>query len=192
MLFRSDLKGETTRPARYGDVLILVRRRTHLAIYERALRAAGVPFLTSRQGGLLDTLEAQDLVALLSFLVSPFADLELAHALRSPVFGCSDEDLIALAAAGEGAWWQRLQRVTERECSAALRRACELLARWIERTDTAPVHDQLDRIYFEADVIQRYANAVPAAMRESVCANLHAFMQRALDVDSGRYPSLPR
>jgi len=180
------------RTAEYRDVMILVRRRTHLAIYERAMRQAGIPFVTSRQGGLLDTLEAQDIVALLEFLVSPFANLKLAHALRSPVFGCADEDLIALAAAGDGTWWERLQRLAAGACSAALKRAHELLARWLERTDTAPVHDQLDRIYFEADVLRRYAQAVPAAMREAVGANLHAFMQRALDVDSGRYPSLPR
>jgi len=186
------LTNGATRPAEYRDVMILVRRRTHLAIYERALREAQIPFVTSRQGGLLDTLEAQDIVALLEFLVSPFADLRLAHALRSPVFGCADEDLIALAAAGDGTWWERLQRVAAGSCGAALKRAHDLLARWLERTDTAPVHDQLDRIYFEADVLRRYAQAVPGAMREAVAANLQAFMQRALDVDSGRYPSLPR
>jgi ATP-dependent helicase/nuclease subunit A len=190
----ADLKGAETRPADYRDVMILVRRRTHLAIYERALRHAGIPFVTSRQGGLLETLEAQDIVALLEFLVSPFADLKLAHALRSPVFGCEDEDLIALAAAGgrESTWWERLQRAAAGGCSAALERAHALLARWLERTGSAPVHDQLDRIYFEADVLRRYAQAVPKAMEAAVCANLQAFMQRALDTDSGRYPSLPR
>ena len=40
--------------------------------------------------------------------------------------------------------------------------------------------------------MQRYAQAVPAAMRGAVAANLQAFMQRALDTDAGRYPSLPR
>ena len=188
-----DPKGERARPAEYRDIMILVRRRTHLAIYERALRHAGIPFVTSRQGGLLDTLEARDMVALLEFLVSPFADLQLAHALRAPVFACSDEDLMALARAGDGrTWWERLQRVAAGECSPALRRAHELLARWLQRTDSAPVHDQLDRIYFEADVLHRYDQSVPKAMRETVRANLQAIMQRALDVDSGRYPSLPR
>jgi ATP-dependent helicase/nuclease subunit A len=190
----TDLKGEQTHPADYRDIMILVRRRTHLAIYERALRHAGIPFVTSRQGGLLETLEAQDVVALLEFLVSPFADLKLAHALRSPVFACADEDLIAIAAAGgrekEGTWWERLQHLAD--CSPALERARGLLAQWLARADALPVHDQLDRIYFEGDVMRRYAAAVPAAMRGAVLANLQAFMQRALDVDSGRYPSLPR
>ncbi len=192
----TDLKGEETRPAEYSDFMILVRRRTHLEIYERALRHAGIPFVTSRQGGLLDTLEAQDMVALLEFLVSPFADLKLAHALRSPVFACADEDLIAIAAAegkeNEDTWWERLQRLAARNCGPTLKRAHDLLMQWLERADSAPVHDQLDRIYFEADVLRRYHDAVPEAMRGAVLANLHAFLQRALDTDSGRYPSLPR
>ena len=192
----TDLEGSKTRPAGYGDIMVLVRRRTHLETYERALRRAGIPFVTSRQGGLLDTLEARDLVALLEFLVSPFADLKLAHALRSPVFDCSDDDLVAIASAGggenEGTWWERLQRVAVSGASPGLARARELLERWLGRTDSAPVHDQLDRIYFEGDVMRRYEAAVPPAMRGAVRANLQAFMQRALDVDSGRYPSLPR
>jgi ATP-dependent helicase/nuclease subunit A len=196
----ADMEGREFRAAEYRDVMLLVRRRTHLATYERALRIAQIPFVTSRYGGLLDTLEAKDIVALLEFLVSPFADLKLAHALRSPVFGCTDEDLKALAAAGgenhEGTWWERLCRVVagggSGDGGAALTRAHALLARWLARTDSAPVHDQLDRIYFEADVVDRYQQAVPEVMRGAVRANLQAFMQRALDTDSGRYPSLPR
>ncbi|MGH6624209.1 MAG: UvrD-helicase domain-containing protein, partial [Burkholderiaceae bacterium] len=79
--------GDGERLARWSDVLVLVRRRTHLIEYERALRDAGVPFISDRRGGLLATLEADDLTALLGFLTSPFADLKLAHALRSPIFG---------------------------------------------------------------------------------------------------------
>ncbi len=187
-----DERGEG-RPARYSDIMVLVRRRTHLAAYERALRREKIHYVTSRQGGLLDTLEARDLVALLGFLVSPFADLNLAHALRSPVFGASDEDLVAIAQAGDGSWWERLARLAgSAGPSPALARAHELLARWLARADTAPVHDQLDRIYFEGEVMSRYDAAVPEAMRGAVAANLHAFMQHALDTDAGRYPSLPR
>jgi ATP-dependent helicase/nuclease subunit A len=139
----ADMEGKAFRAAEYRDIMLLVRRRTHLAIYERALRIAQIPFVTSRYGGLLDTLEAKDIVALLEFLVSPFADLKLAHALRSPVFGCTDEDLKALAAAGgesrKGTWWERLCRVAPAEAAAtAARRSrghmrCSL-AGWSART----------------------------------------------------------
>ena len=66
--------------------MLLTRMRTHLRVYEDALKRAGIPFLTSRKGGLLETLEARDLSALLEFLVLPYADLKLAQVLRSPLF----------------------------------------------------------------------------------------------------------
>ena len=183
--------GEFARALRYQDIQVLVRRRSHLETYERALRHAQIPYVGSRLGGLLDTLEAGDLTALLQFLVVPFADIHLATALRSPVFSATDEDLIAVSGAEGGSWWQRLKRLVRDGCaSAALTRAHALLNAWISAVDLTPVHDLLDRIYFEADVLQRYEAAVPTPMRAGVAANLRAFMEVALSTDSGRYPSL--
>ena len=195
--------------ATYGDIMVLVRSRTHLAVYEQALRAKHIPFISSRRGGLLDTLEAEDVQALLMFLITPFADLALAQVLRTPIFACSDADLMHLSGfrieelglsgaeagyrAGGGAqssWWQRLQKLFEP--SSTLKRALELLQRWLALADKLPVHDLLDRIYFEGDVLARYSAVLPNEMRAKVTANLHAFMEIALSVDAGRYPSLPR
>jgi len=182
-----------SRPTEFRDILLLKRSRTRLEIYERALRAARIPYVSSRQGGLLDTLECADLTALLTFLITPFADLCLAQALRSPLFGCGDDDLMALAREPDGSWWARLHAVAGREQSSpALLRALSLLQGWLALTDTLPVHDLLDRIYFEGDLLPRYDAAVPEAMRGAVQANLHAFMEQALNMDSGRYPSLPK
>ncbi len=225
----------STRHATYGDIMVLVRKRTHLRIYEAALRVKNIPFLTSRRGGLLETLEAEDIQALLMFLIAPFADLQLAQVLRSPIFSCSDNDLMQLAAveiestvevlvnvesavphfaeagshvvrapnsvllAGEKGglggifWWSRLKHLAaSNNISPALQRAHHLLKDWLSRADKLPVHDLLDHIYFSADVAHRYAAAVPEAMRATVQANLQALLEVALDVDGGRYPSLPR
>ncbi len=179
------------RAARYGDIIVLVRNRTHLEVYEDALRARHIPFLSSRRGGLLDTLEAEDLQALLLFLITPFADLALAQTLRTPIFACSDDDLMRLAASDiEGSWWTRLQQLAEP--SPGLERAARLLKDWLALADRLPVHDLLDRIYFEGDVLARYAAVLSSELRAKVEANLHAFMEIALSVDAGRYPSLPR
>lgn len=192
-----DEKGKPRR-ASYGDIMVLVRKRTHLRIYEAALRVQNIPFLTSRRGGLLDTLEAEDIQALLLFLIAPFADLQLAQVLRSPIFSCSDNDLMQLAGLPaidekKASWWARLnQAVASGSASALLRRAQGLLHDWLSRADKLPVHDLLDHIYFSADVPHRYAAAVPEAMRATVQANLQALLEVALAVDGGRYPSLPR
>ncbi len=204
------------RRATYGDIMVLVRSRTHLAVYEEALRAKHIPFISSRRGGLLDTLEAEDVQALLMFLITPFADLALAQVLRTPIFACSDVDLMHLSGfrieelglsgveaelRAEGfsqssilnphsSWWQRLQHLDNP--SPTLQRAATLLQRWLALADKLPVHDLLDRIYFEGDVLARYSAVLPNEMCAKVTANLHAFMEIALSVDAGRYPSLPR
>jgi ATP-dependent helicase/nuclease subunit A len=95
-----------------------------------------------------------------------------------------------LATGEEASWWQRLQHLADP--SPALQRAIELLQRWLALADKLPVHDLLDRIYFEGDVLARYSAVLLPEMRAKVNANLHAFMEIALSVDAGRYPSLPR
>src|SRR5574340_349638 len=210
---KRDAQTDSTRAARPGDVMALVRKRTHLHVYERELEAAGIPFVTSRRGGLLHALEARDVIALIETLLLPHADLKLAHALKSPVFGCGDADLLRVfaPAAVDGArGWEGLRSLAGtpdcpptlhpqgagRGCigaeapTTALARAARLLTRWRALCGILPVHDLLDRIYFEGDLEARYAAAVPAAMRPQVAANLRAFMQLALNQDAGRYPTL--
>ncbi len=179
-------------PLRWSDMMILVRSRTHLLAYERGLRAAGVPFVSSRAGGLLDTLEASDLTALLRWLTMPADDLALAHLLKSPIGGATDDDLILLAR-GHGCWWQRLQQaVADDRAAPALARAQALLAGWLQASHHLPVHDLLDRVLHEGDLVRRYAIAAPHETRLQVLGNLDAFLALSLELDAGRYPSIAR
>jgi len=181
------------RPARYGDILLLARTRTQLAIYERELAAAGIPFVGAVRGGLLQTLEARDIAALLAFLVNPADDLALAQALASPLFACGDDELLALATRPEAGWWARLCRIASLpDAPPTLLRAAQLLADWREAAARLPAHDLLDRIYHQGQLRERYRQALPAARVERVDANLRALLLLALDLDGGRYPSLPR
>ncbi|MBW7900489.1 MAG: UvrD-helicase domain-containing protein [Rhodocyclaceae bacterium] len=185
--------GQDERPLRPGDVLLLVRTRARIKPVEQALAAAGIPFVAASRGGLLGSLEVTDLVALLEFLVTPAADLKLAHALKSPLFACADDDLLALAARSETGWRARLAALAgEGGGSAALRRAARLLDAWLPAAARLPAHDLLDRIYAEGEVLARYRLAVPEARRGAALANLEALLLLALDLDGGRYPSLPR
>jgi len=186
--------GDGPRPARWSDIYLLVRRKTHLPDYERAMREAGIPCLSPRRGGLLATLEALDLSALLAFLMTPESDLDLAHVLKSPLVGASDIDLMALAQQpGEGGWWARLQAGGVPECaSTPLRDGVARLRGWLEIAPHRPVHDLIDHLYHSGEVRRRYAEAAPASIREQVLANLDAFLKLSLDLDGGRYPSLPK
>lgn len=184
--------GSEARPLHAGDIMLLLQRRTHAGVFEQALREAGIPYSGADRGTLLAALEIEDMLSLLSLLATPFDDLALASLLRSPLFACSDRELTLLAADGRGGGWlERLQRrATEDALPPSLARAARLLERWQGITGHLPIHDLLDRIFCEGDVLARYASASPAHLRHRVVANLSRFLELALEVDSGRYPSL--
>jgi len=181
------------RAIRYSDILILMRSRTHVSEFEQALRQQGIPYLGAERGTLLEALEVIDMVMLLQWLLSPYDNHALAGILRSPLFAVSDDELCLLAGSGQGNWQQRLSVMLDNlPTDSPLRRAHLLLNRWQQLAGHIPVHDLLDRIYSEANVLQRYTAAFPPPLKTRVTANLIRFLELALEIDSGRYPSLTR
>lgn len=181
-----------SRPACYADVLVLCAKRTGLEVFEAAFRAAGIPYLTSRRGGLLEALEISDCLALLRILIHPEDNLALAQVLRSPIYGCSEADLWQLASQPDMEavpWRLRLQQPG---LSAPLQRAAWQLTAWQEMATRLPPHDVLDRIYHEADLEARYSAALPPERAASALANLRALLALGLQLGGGRYPSLPQ
>nr|WP_255515745.1 MULTISPECIES: UvrD-helicase domain-containing protein [unclassified Herbaspirillum] len=194
------VEGKSERAMRWGDIMLLVRKRTHLAAYESALRAAGIPFISDRRGGLLESLEIADLIALLTFLITPNDTRALAHVLKSPIVGATDRDLIQIAIRGKsggdadsGHWWQRMQAMQrDGSASAEIVRAVNLLERWLQAAPHLPVHDLLDRILHQGQLVARYAQNASPLTRSQTLGNIAAFVELSLNMDAGRYPSLPK
>jgi ATP-dependent helicase/nuclease subunit A len=90
-------RGENVyRPMGYGDVAILFQSMTRVPLYEDVFKAAGLPYVTVAGKGYYDRQEVWDLLNLLRALHNPADDLALAAALRSPLFGLSDDALLSL------------------------------------------------------------------------------------------------
>jgi len=86
------------RPLRYGDMLVLVRRRGRAfdAIIQ-ALKHAGIPVAGADRLKLTEHIAVIDLMNLADALLLPRDDLALAVALKSPLLGLDDDDLQILA-----------------------------------------------------------------------------------------------
>ncbi|MFG1396653.1 double-strand break repair helicase AddA [Roseixanthobacter pseudopolyaromaticivorans] len=102
---RAGIEERLAIPSREGramqarDVLVLVRRRGRLfEAVIRALKTAGpgVDVAGADRLVIADHIAALDLMALGDALLSPDDDLALASALKSPLFGFTDDDLIIL------------------------------------------------------------------------------------------------
>ena len=186
------IENDEPRALNYNDIYILVRKRAHVADYERALRDAGIAYLGTNRGTFLSCLEIQDMEALLNTLLTPFNNLALAQVLKSPLFSATDDDLQLIAKqSSQSHWYDRLAQLAENLDSLhPISRAWQLLSHWRTLTDKIPVHDLLDKIFADADVLERYQRSTPASLQPRVSANLTLFLEMALDLDSGRYPSL--
>ncbi len=128
------------RPLRYGDMLVLVRRRGNAfdAVIQ-ALKHANIPVAGADRLKLTEHIAIIDLMNLADALLLPLDDLALAVALKSPLFGLTDDDLFKLAWQRKGSLRQALDQHAGAggKFEAALHRlgACE--ARVLQETPFA-------------------------------------------------------
>ncbi|HWQ24382.1 MAG TPA: UvrD-helicase domain-containing protein [Gaiellaceae bacterium] len=88
------------RPATYGDVVVLLPRRTQLDVYLDAFRRAGLPVRAEGGRSFFQRQEVRDLANLLQAVDDPLDQIALVASLRSTCFGCSDEEIFLHLAAG--------------------------------------------------------------------------------------------
>jgi len=81
------------RPLRPGDITILIPARTSLPFLEAALDQAGVTYRTESSSLVYHADEVRDLFAAARAIADPSDGFALVTALRSPLFGCGDDDL---------------------------------------------------------------------------------------------------
>ena len=134
-VFDEALKGR--RPAGFGDVLILVRKRG--ALFKeliRALKRRDAPVAGADRLALAETALFEDLLAAGRFCLFPWDDLTLAGLLRGPFCDIDETALHNLARGRSGSLWtELLARAGEREdFGAAAALLSELLAESRRRT----------------------------------------------------------
>jgi len=81
------------RPARLQDIVVLVPARTSLPYLEAALDSAGIPYRAEASSLVYEAQEVRDLLAAARAVADPSDRLALVTALRSPLYGCGDDDL---------------------------------------------------------------------------------------------------
>ena len=172
-------RGAFLRPARYGDFLILVRRRD--ATFEeiiRALKTEGVPVAGADRLKLSSHIVFDDLIAVARFALYPDDDLSLAEILRSPLCDVSDfgeaSSLYPLADAearnGRSLWRMLRERADEHP---EWRRARDLLQAALDQKARDP-------FAFFAGILNR-VDETGLSGRARILARLGVEAQEAID-----------
>lgn len=164
------------RPARYGDIAILLETRTSLSYYLSALGEYGIPFYVHGGTGFYHRQEVYDLAGILSFLEHRHDSVSLAGILRSPYFGLPDTELFRIAQEPGSLLWDKLGKYADRTGAGPAARARDLLASWQQYAGRSGLVALLRRILAESGVYTVYA-ALPAG--EQILANIEKLVGMA-------------
>lgn len=157
------------RPARWRDMALLVRTRTHLAAHERALREAGIPYEVHGGRGLYDRPEIIDAIMLLRAVADPADDLALAAVLRGPYALLSDDQLQTLSGdRGEESLWAALRRSPD----PAGQQVAARVQAWRALSGLQPASRVLERAHHDTGAAAIHAAGPDGARR---AANLRRF-----------------
>ena len=133
------------QPIQPSDIVILMRNRTALSAYMKALTAMGIPTgseeLEAAEAGrdLLHGADMSYLMNLLRVLDDPDADIPLSEVLRAPFPGLDLEELITVRRVGDAAAESHSlyagveEYVACPEAAPALRAKLEAFTVWLER-----------------------------------------------------------
>jgi ATP-dependent helicase/nuclease subunit A len=83
---------------RHGDICVLIPSRTNLRRLERAFETRDIPYRIESGEIVVGTQEVRELLSALRAIDDPSDQVAVVAALRSPIYGCSDAELVRWAA----------------------------------------------------------------------------------------------
>uniref|UniRef100_UPI0035188701 helicase-exonuclease AddAB subunit AddA n=1 Tax=Cytobacillus sp. TaxID=2675269 RepID=UPI0035188701 len=86
-------KTQSERPAKYRDIVILLRSMTWAPQIMEEFKQQGIPVYANLSSGYFEATEVAIMMSLLKVIDNPYQDIPLASVLRSPILGLTEEEL---------------------------------------------------------------------------------------------------
>lgn len=185
------------RPARYGDIVILLRTMAGWSeTFGEVLGGQGIPTYSASKTGYFSALEVVTVLNYLHILDNPRQDIPFAAVLHSPVVGCSPEEMAMLRTASEdkksGADYYScvmdyLQNGDSKELQEKLKCFWKDYEELRSLVPYTPIHELILKL-LEKTHYADYAAAMPAGEQRE--ANLNMLVERAMEFEKTSYRGL--
>ena len=188
-----DADGEPIqRPLEYGDICILLKKRTNYPAFIKEFERAGIPLSTDKGENFLSTPEVSAVVSLLRIIDNPLQDVALSAVMLSPLYGFSPDDMAQVRLIG-GKYTplyvaaEKAADQAEPALAGRLRGFLKQIRRWRTLASTLPAADLLETVYRDTA-----AQAVFAARTggEQRVANLNQLDRMARSYEQGEFRGL--
>lgn len=192
VLDRDEEGNPIQRQLEYGDICILLKKRTNYAAFIKEFERAGIPLSTDKGESFLSTPEVSALVSLLRVIDNPLQDVALSTVMLSPLYGFSPDDMAQVRLIG-GKYTPLYVAVEQAANQAQPALAGRLSAflkqirRWRTLASTLPAADLLETVYRDTA-----AQAVFAARKggQQRVANLQLLDRMARGYEQGEFRGL--
>lgn len=182
-LLITDKETGQTRPARYQDMVILLRANTGWdEVFYQQLAEAGIPAILTSKTGYFQAKEVQIVLNFLKVIDNPRQDIPLYGVMTSLLGHFTNEEAALLKKAGKDSLYDSLKYMAggEEEGFDGLAKKAEALLetldRYRERVAIVPIH-QLLREYLKETGYLYYFRAMPAG--EQRVANVKMLLKKA-------------
>ena len=92
-----DQKNKITRPANYGDIVVLLRStKVPAPVFEKVFSDMGIPVYSDRGSGYFESEEIKLILSFLKIVDNPDDDISLVSVMRSPLFGFNENMLLKI------------------------------------------------------------------------------------------------
>lgn len=192
-----DSEMKQLRPARYSDMVILLRSPSGWdETFKKVLETCGIPVYISSRTGYFAATEVQTVLNFLRVLNNPLQDIPLFGVLKSPAAGFSDREIALIRAKKEkGRLYESLcacaqegqeagKKTEEAELCAKAQAFLTLLERFRNYAVYLPIHE-LIREFLEQTGYLYTASALPGG--EQRRANLEMLLSKAESFEKTSY-----
>ena len=170
------------RPARYGDVCILLRSLSGWGdVFKSVLEERGIPAYVTSKSGYFTATEVQTVLNYLRVIDNPLQDVPLFGVLHSDFGGFSEEEIARIRSAGKDCSLYECLCASEDPKAAAF---LEKLQRFRERSGYLTIRALLERLLWEYDYLN-YVTALPGGSKRR--ANLEMLLVKASDFEKTSY-----
>lgn len=171
------------RPAKYGDIVILLRTVQGWAdVFARVLTDLEIPAFTGSRTGYFSTVEVQTVLSLLRVIDNPRQDIALAAVLHSPIVGLSGAELAEVKSRHADLPFYEACR-----CEESLRDFFAMLEEFRRMANYTPIHELLWQV-LDKTGYGAYAAAMPGGSQRR--ANLDMLVEKAIAYETGSYRGL--
>ena len=192
-----DSETKELRPARYSDMVILLRSPSGWdETFKKVLESCGIPVYISSRTGYFAATEVQTVLNFLRVLNNPLQDIPLFGVLKSPAAGFSDREIALIRAKKEkGRLYESLcacakegqaaeKKTEEAKLCAKAQAFLTLLERFRNYAVYLPIHE-LIREFLEQTGYLYTASALPGG--EQRRANLEMLLSKAESFEKTSY-----